>query len=92
MAGRRAGEHRVVSGVGMAGGAHRVRFAMRHGEERVITSRQGRREPGGSRVASGAGSGPARCHVIRICCSGKVLGVAGVAIGGRACEYVANVA
>ena len=92
MAGGGAGEHGVVRGVGVTGGANRARIAMVGWEEGVVTGGQVRRHPGGRGVTSDTRYRPSCGDVIGIRGSSEVLCVAGVAIRGRPDKDVVNVA
>jgi len=76
----------------VACGANRICVSMVHGEERVIRSRQGCREPRGGGMACGARGWPANRNVIWVCGSREVRGMAGVANCRRSGENVINVA
>ena len=85
-------ENRVISRVGVAGGAHTLGVAMGRREERVIACGQVGRQPGCRGVAGNTGGRPTRGRVIRVRRSGVIRGMAGVAIGRRTGKYIIDVA
>jgi len=85
-------EDRVIRGVRVASGADRIRIAVIHGEEGVVTCGQGRGQPCSRGVARSACRGPARRHVIRIRGPGEICRVAGVTIRGSPCKHIVDMA
>lgn len=76
----------------MASGADAIGIPVIEREEGVVAGGQRRRDPGGRRVACGAGGGPTRRYVIRIRGSSEVCLVAAIACRWRTRKDIVDVA